>query len=124
MDIAVSPDGRQVAFGVARQIMLVAATGGEPRELGRLEPPGYRRDTLAWSPDGSCIYFGRWLKGAVRLHRVAVTGGAAENLNLEIGDELRFRPDGRRLAFTRRKDMERAEIWVMENFLPSGEVAR
>jgi len=53
-----------------------------------------------------------------------VTGGAPEDLNLEIGDELRFRPDGRRLAFTRSKDEERAEIWVMENFLPRAEVAR
>jgi len=125
MDIAVSPDGRHLAVGVARRIMLIAATGGEARELAHLEPPGVLcDDTLAWSPDGTHVYFGRGLEGAVRLYRMAVTGGAPEDLNLEIGLELRFRPDGRRLAFTRSKDEERAEIWVVENFLPRREVAR
>jgi Tol biopolymer transport system component len=98
--------------------MLIAATGGEPRQLVA-EAPGFRASqTLAWSPDGRYVYFGRRLPGAIRLYRVAVTGGAPEDLNLEIGEELRFRPDGRRLAFTRSKGEPSGEIWVMENFLP------
>ena len=105
--------------------MVVAATGGEPRELVS-EAPGRRgSDTLAWSPDGRHVYFGRQLrrrKGQSGWTRVAVTGGAPEDLNLEIGEELRFRPDGRRLAFTRLegegRKVQRGEIWVMDHFLP------
>jgi Tol biopolymer transport system component len=119
-DFAVSPDGEHVAVVQGRRIMLIAATGGEPRQLVA-EAPGFRASqTLAWSPDGRYVYFGRRLEveGAVRLYRVAVTGGAPEDLNLEIGEELRFRTDGRQLAFTRSKGDARGEIWVMENVLP------
>jgi Tol biopolymer transport system component len=79
---------------------------------------------IAVSPDGKYVYYGRQLQelqGAIRLYRVAVAGGAPDDLNFEIGEELRFRPDGRRLAFTRLEgeaDKLRGEIWVMENFLP------
>jgi Tol biopolymer transport system component len=118
LDFAVSPDGEHVAVVQGRRIMLIAATGGEPRQLVA-ETPGFQASqTLAWSPDGRYVYFGRRLPGAVRLYRVAVTGGAPEDLNLEIGGEFRFRPDGRRLAFTRSKGEPSGEIWVMENFLP------
>jgi len=124
IDIALSPDGRHVAVAHARRVILIAATGGEPHELVS-EAVGRRAaDTLAWSPDGKYVYFGRQLQelqGAIRLYRVAVAGGAPDDLNFEIGEELRFRPDGRRLAFTRLENEAqklRGEIWVMENFLP------
>jgi Tol biopolymer transport system component len=124
IDIAVSPDGRHLAVVHARRIMAITATGGEPRELVS-EAPGRRAsDTLAWSPDGRYVYFGRELRppqGAIKLYRVAVAGGAPQDLDLEIGEELRFRPDGRRLAFTRLEGEGRklrGEIWVMENVLP------
>jgi hypothetical protein len=69
------------------------------------------------------VYFSRQLRelqGAIKLYRVAVAGGAPVDLDLEIGEELRFRPDGRRFAFTRLEGggpKLRGEIWVMENVL-------
>jgi len=122
---AVAPDGQHLAVGYGRRIMIIAASGGEPRELVSEAPGRQASDTLAWSPDGRYVYFGRQLpqlQGAIRLYRVAVAGGAPEDLNLEIGEELRFRPDGRRLAFTRLEGEARnarGEIWVMENVLPT-----
>jgi Tol biopolymer transport system component len=119
IDVAVSPDGRDLAVREGRRIILMAATGGEPRELVRLDGAGgYVSSALAWSPDARHVYFGRRVDGVIRLYRVAVTGGAQEDLNLEIGEELRFRPDGRQLAFTRSKGDGRGEVWVLENFLP------
>jgi len=56
-----------------------------------------------------------------------VAGGAPEDLNFEIGEELHFRPDGRRLAFTRLEGEAhrlRGEIWVMENVLPAAKGGR
>jgi len=119
MGFAVSPDGRHLAVGDWGGIFIIPTSGGKPRELVRLEPPGGRTSGLAWSRDGSSLYFSRRLKGSIWLHRVAVAGGAPESLNFEIGEELRFSPDGRRLAFTRSKGQKVAEIWVMENFLPA-----
>jgi dipeptidyl aminopeptidase/acylaminoacyl peptidase len=52
-----------------------------------------------------------------------VADGVPENLNLEVGEDLRFSPDGRRIAFTRTEGQRVAEVWVMENFLPGAEAA-
>jgi Tol biopolymer transport system component len=123
VDVAISPDGKHLAVKVARRILLIPATGGEARELVVEAPGGLGFDALAWSPDGRHVYFGRRVKGVIKLYRVAVTGGAPEDMNLEIGGELRFRPDGRQLAFTRSKGDVIGEIWVMENFLPGAKEA-
>jgi len=130
IDIAVSPDGRHVAVAHARRVVLISATGGEPHELVSEAPGRSAWDTLAWSPDGKYVYFGRQLQelqGAIKLYRVPVAGGAPEDLNFEIGEELHFRPDGRRLAFTRLEGEAhrlRGEIWVMENVLPAAKGAK
>jgi Tol biopolymer transport system component len=121
---AVSPDGQHLAVGNGPRIMIIAASGGEPRELVSKAPGRQASETLAWSPDGRYVYFGRQVPGAVKLYRVALTGGAPEDLNLEIGEELRFSPDGRHLAFTRlegKASRSGGEIWVMENVLPVGD---
>jgi len=124
IDIALSPDGQRLALGLHPQIVVIAATGGEPRDLVRVGPPGgLAYDTLAWSPDGRHLYFGHRLAGVATLFRVAATGGTPEDLKLEVGEELRFRPDGRRLTYTRSKGESRGEIWVMENFLPPAKEA-
>ncbi len=121
---AVSPDGKQLAIGYNRQIMVIAEGGGEPRKLvsdaAGLEAAG----TVAWTPDGRHIYFGQQVAGTVRLHSVPVTGGPVEDLNFEIGERSRFRPDGRQLAFTRNQGENRREIWVMENFLPAAKARK
>ena len=118
IDVAVSPDGQHVAVVHAGRVMVVATRGGESRELVQQAQGAYASDTLAWSPDGGHVYFGRRVKDIIRMYRVAVTGGAPEDMNLEIGEELRFRPDGRQLAFTRSKGDAIGEIWALENFLP------
>jgi Tol biopolymer transport system component len=118
IDIAVSPDGGHVAVAHGRRIMVVASSGGAPREVVQQAQGTRASDTLAWSPDGRHVYFGGRVNGIIRLYRVAATGGAPEDLNLEIGEELRFSPDGRQLAFTRSKGDGISEVWVMDNFLP------
>ena len=114
---AVAPDGKQLALGYSRRVIVIGASGGESRELVS-DASGVESGTPAWSPDGRQVYFGRLVDGVIRLFRVPVTGGAPEDLNFEIGEGLRFRPDGRQLAFTRSQGADRREIWVMENVLP------
>jgi Tol biopolymer transport system component len=131
---ALSPDGRFLAFGARDAgtvaLMIVPTAGGSPRVLVRFEAP----DTLrgpeevrgkAWSRDGRTLIYS--ISGEVweGLWTVPVAGGPPARLDLGMGDgqdpiisrEIRFHPDGRRIAFDVGRDG--AEVWVMENFLPS-----
>jgi len=123
VDVAVSADGQHIAVVHGSKVMVIAASGGEPRELVAKAPGRRVSDALAWSRDGRHLYFGRRVEGVARLYRVAVNGGAPEDTNLEIGAELRFRPDGNQLAFTRSKGAGPGEVWVIENFLPRAKEA-
>jgi Tol biopolymer transport system component len=130
----VSPDGRRLVIGVIEgksQVLLVMpATGGEARELlrvdGEKEVPFW--GSPWWTPDGRYIAFLKGVEGESprqwqlrhwQLWRVAAEGGAPQRLGLTVGRQiggLRPHPDGRRLATT---DFEvNLEVWVMENFLP------
>ncbi len=113
-----SPDGRQLAFAVGGAVKLMPATGGEPRELTKGEGS---ISTIAWTPDGRHLLFGRSRdKGATEVWHVPVTGGEPQKLELAMPalQHLRIHPDGRQVAFTASSQAEKCEVWVMENFLP------
>jgi serine/threonine protein kinase len=62
-NIQLSPDGRNIAF-VARQdgkdnVWLISAKGGEARKLTSNTDPRLYFSSLAFSPDGQTIYFGK-----------------------------------------------------------------
>ncbi len=133
---AVSPDGRRWAFSRgdpatrSMVLMLVPASGGEPRELIRLkEPESIGFYSLAWTPDGRQVLFVKRedVPGAEArnsLWRVSVEGGAAQKIELGVPNPrgIRFHPDGRRIAFSAGENA--AEIWVLENFLPKLSASR
>ncbi|MBI2618895.1 MAG: PD40 domain-containing protein [Ignavibacteriales bacterium] len=125
----VSPDGRWVAIGYHHalngrsvNLLVVPASGGEAREVLRLEDPEWLR-ALAWTPDGRNILFSRH-KGTGPDERdeglwcTSMNGGFPErvDLNMPVADNLGFHPDGSRIAFD--SGERQVEIWVMENFLP------
>ena len=135
IQLAASPDGRFLAFALEsflekvmeQRIMLLPTGQGDARELARVELPNQLRiGTIAWPPDSRYVYFARGAPDAEtdRLFRVSVSGGAPEQLQFESKElsELRFSPDGRQIAFTQYfgKGEGHGEVWVMENFLPSG----
>jgi Tol biopolymer transport system component len=126
--IAISPDGRYLAFEdnpppgeKMQRISLLPLGGGEPRIL--VEAPGIRGFVgLAWTPDGEQILFVKPAKekSANDLWRVSVRTGDqcfvaeyAEELGVRA---LRISPDGRKVSFRYGKIQE--EIWALENFLP------
>ncbi len=131
---ALSPDGRWLAVHSEDQaakmsvLKLFPVAGGEPRELLRLPVPGAFTQGLAWTPEGRYLLFGRAgvQEGQARteLWRIPVAGGEPEKLGLsgERMVEFRVHPDGRRVAFT--AGAPKAELWVMENFLPVLKAAR
>ena len=109
-NVAVSPDGQQVAFQVATavtdgersewvsQIHVASSDGSRGYQLTR----GEKSSTApAWSPDGRWIGFLSSRSGKANLWRIALAGGEAEQLTDEKGGVSAFRwsPDGKTMAF-------------------------
>ena len=136
VEVALSPDGRQLALIVFNQepataaLMVMPAAGGEPRELLRVEAPelikgGMWEDGLAWAADGRHVLFGKFRvddqEQIVEWWRIPVEGGEAQKIGLAMANlrDVRVHPDGQRIAFTAGKFIN--EVWVMEHFLPERE---
>jgi Tol biopolymer transport system component len=128
-NMAPSPDGRSLAVRFsdpadgASVLALVPSTGGEPRELLRVPPPGDLPpwSGLAWAPDGKHVFFARRKDASVQafeLWRIPVDGGAARETGIAMEGlrQLRVHPDGRQVLF--RGGRNQGEVWVLEGFLP------
>ena len=128
-NLALSPDGRWLAFGygsghyAAEAVLVIPASGGQPREVLRLDPNAVGRQTysFAWTRDGRHLLFSKRVTEPGRpseLWRAPVEGGKPERLGLPMWGRggVRVHPDGSRIAFTNMTPA--GGLWVMENFLP------
>lgn len=127
--MALSPDLQQIAVILvnhSRQsssLNVMSIRGDDMRLLVQVGPPdaitnGW--EILAWSPDARSIFFAKDIHGGKHeLWRVAVAGGEPQKMNLPLNGlwDVKAHPDGKRLAIA--SGPLQAEIWVMENFLPS-----
>jgi Tol biopolymer transport system component len=116
--MALSPDGRQLAVATDKELKLIPAAGGEPRDLLTVAAPE-SLGSVAWTPDGRQLLFLRGSKQSSDLWRVPAEGGQPQKIGpLPKGAlGLRVHPDGQRLAFTAGEPGQ-SEVWVLENFLP------
>lgn len=110
-DVQISPDGRQVAYVTTpvsmagkhpvREIWLVAAEGGTPRQLTASEAAD---SSPRWSPDGGRIAFvsDRLERGKPQIYVLDLSGGEAVRLTdaARGASQPAWSPDGSRLAFT------------------------
>ena len=124
--LELSPDGRYLALGSndpskPRTLSLVPVAGGEPRELIRENEPRQIRG-LGFAEDSSAMYV---IKTPGELWRVPLDGSAPKKMDQKLDEKLvnigpfRVHPDGRQIAFEARGTRKPAEVWVLENFLPS-----
>jgi Tol biopolymer transport system component len=117
-----APDGRSIAFQrhsdqAACKLMLVAATGGTPRQLGLCPSDGIF--LYDWSPDGRYLVMGARphpQMEAFSIHRVELSSGVWSALDYEtragnVDLEPRYSPDGQWLAF--RRNLSASDLWRM-----------
>lgn len=114
-NLTVSSDGRHLAFSDTAALKVLSVTGGEPREVAKLEDVS----TIAWTRDSRYLLFGKG-KFGTELWRVPSEGGEPEKLDLTMHrlKHLRVHPDGQRITFAGQAQPSKNELWVMENFLP------
>ena len=144
MFLAVSPDGRQLAFREQEEIKVISTEGGEPRTLITREdlnlrdwPKDFFGAPFAWTSDGCYVLFiigtsdeqsGNF--GIVQIWRVSAEGGKIQKLMEErpLFNPMyiyppSLHPDGRRIAFQRGKNGE-TELWIMENLMSTSTASR
>ena len=118
----VSPDGQWFVYrgpdpaDTSRVALIVRPMNGSSTR------PVFSADGLTlfmWTPDGRYILFNKgWRSATSNLWRVSVETGEARKLGLQRDNlwHLRIHPDGKQVVF--RIEENKAEIWVMEDFLP------
>jgi Tol biopolymer transport system component len=118
---ALSADGRQLAFATREALMVIAAAGGEPRELLRARDgdTSVIANRLAWMPDGRHLLLTRGSRASAgrreqEVWRISVAGGEPQRTGLAMPGlrGLCVHPDGRRIAFT--AGLPEVELWVMD----------
>ena len=109
-DAAISPDGRYVVHVMSdagQQSLWIrqVATGGNVQIV---PPSGRNYSGVAFSPDGNLLYLTRGEPGAglSELFEMPVLGGAERKIVSDVDSRVAFSPDGRRLAFIRRRGRE------------------
>jgi len=115
-DVAVSPDGRRIAFSRRvrgrGQVFTMSIDGGH---VQRVTHDGKRDRSPAWSPDGRRIAYISQPAGAAgyrkrEIYSVFATGRKPHRLTFDRATETSpaYSPDGRWIAF-----LKLGELWVM-----------
>jgi Tol biopolymer transport system component len=126
--LAISADDRQLAFVVGygpngpqgRSIMIVPATGGQPREVHRVIDLEIR--DLAWSRDGQRLFYtsgvnrivqGTFTPAGGDIWTVGIDGTDPRPLGVGLNDQyyLNIHSSGRQLLFM--DENSRNELWML-----------
>jgi Tol biopolymer transport system component len=123
--LALSPDGRTLAFPLERRTVgLVGVDGAGFREF---PAAGIRQ--VAWSRDGRAILFEAFAETTTgaggpidrKLMRLPVDGGMPEFTGVDLEGVFSLTSDGTRLVFTRSRStggfQRRVEVWALDNLL-------
>jgi Tol biopolymer transport system component len=126
--IAVSPDGRYVAYlatdAGGRGLFMVPMAGGEPRLLLARKAPERLTERFDWTADGAALAIAtrRDDTGDQALWLVPIDGQQPRRLSIDVDkwsimDGFRFDRSGKRVAFVASAGDPGLEIRALENFL-------
>ena len=114
-----SADFRRRSTGCPGVIEVRPSGGGAAREVYRhpMWYDGSRYNTLAWTPNGRSLLFGRAEADTPDLWRVAAAGGSPQKIGLagEIKTPA-VRPGGKEIAFAMRETDDN-EVWMIDNLV-------
>lgn len=98
-NVAISNDGKQIAFTYKGDIFTVPAGGGEAK---RLTTSGSYETTPKWSPDGKKIAFASDRHGNLDIYVMDATGGTPVRLTSNSATETPegFSPDGKEVYYS------------------------
>lgn len=124
--VAVSPDGRNVAYGLAEGpqrsslwVMQLDAFTSRPV----IPPAEVQYRAVTFSPDGHYIYYVLLEDVLSRrtLHRVSLLGGPSKKLLEGVNSPVSFSPDGAQFVFERLYEDRRRSALIVANADGSGE---
>ncbi len=107
-DVAVSPDGAQIAFvsnhSGHEKIWLIASRGGESKLLNTAGDTG--ESSPQWSPDGRQIAYLGSAQGKMEIFVEAARGGAPSQVTSDGSQKhaIRWAPDGKQIAYISNRD--------------------
>lgn len=98
-DVAISPDGNQIAFTYKGDIYKVNVAGGKAERL--TSQPSYETRAV-WSPDSKKIAFASDRNGGFDVYVMDADGGTAKRLTTNSVNEMpeTFSADGKRVIFS------------------------
>ncbi len=80
----ISPDGSKIVFNYKGNVYVVAADGGQARQI--TSNSAYDTDPM-WSPDGKSIIFSSFRNKSKDIYKVAAEGGVPQRLTTHPGNE-------------------------------------
>jgi tricorn protease len=110
-----SPDCSRIAFtgeyGGDDQVYVIAATGGEPKQLTFYPAQGpmpqrwgFDNQVYGWTPDAKSILFRGWRDSTSisqpHLYTISVDGGLPETLPMPVAGVGRYSPDGKQIVYS------------------------
>ncbi|MGH8171637.1 MAG: S41 family peptidase, partial [Rhodanobacteraceae bacterium] len=110
-----SPDCSHIAFtgeyGGDDQVYVIAAAGGEPRQLTFYPAPGplpqrwgFDSQVYGWTPDGASVLFRSWRDSVShsnpQLYTISTEGGLPTKLPMPVAGIGRYSPDGNQIVYS------------------------
>jgi Tol biopolymer transport system component len=125
--MTLSPDGRFIASVVRSVLYLVPTAGGAAKEILRDKDESMDGYRAQWTPDGKSLLMPkRFTDKPIELWLVPIFDGSqprkleADTTEWALaGGGFAIHPNGRQIAFIGTAGTQNAEVWALENVLPT-----